>query len=493
MNYELRVWNDAAKMPQIKPQKAKDRLDAIKGAIQTAKDVAGGNWGNADDGNPDILIDTKSDDEGAIVSAKVSFFKVNIRRKSYVPDISNVNALGAQAVPNAARMRILQNYSEATRLLIKMEIKGNLYLPLKGNVAEAAKSMVGNQDNELKKKDTLLLSKWAEVSADADREKHYYRGVVLSILTKAGDFRVVTANNMYVESYVEDYTEGEFGVFELILAQREDANSEFKVDGLSSEEQTVIDQIKGALDSKAAKKAIEVAGTVGSVIGVAASIGGKVVETVEQFTGETEATRWAKYGLKTAGGAGSLVESGASIAKSAKSDDSKTQKAKDISQELKKMTDEVNDDIKDGRATDNKNKGIIPLSELEALYLSWIKADPKRYSEYIKMSPADKRKELEKASQEILDRAAVTKTYELSGTELDKALLALIQSLTAKNAADNSTVDNSTVDTPVVENKIAADNPVENKSDGKLNSANIIAAGLDALAAKKLNGNNDVK
>ena len=104
-------------------------------------------------------------------------------------------------------------------------------------MADAVKGAlnVGNAEGALKaKRNTLLLSKWAaDKPTDVPNEQNqnvqqpYYRSVALSIKTKAGDFRIITAQNMYVESYSEDYSSGEFGTFDLLLKQKiENATAE---------------------------------------------------------------------------------------------------------------------------------------------------------------------------------------------------------------------------------------------------------------------------
>ena len=85
------------------------------------------------------------------------------------------------------------------------------------------------------------MSKWAAAKPEDNEvgEEPYYRAVILSILTKAGDFRVISAKNMYVTSYNETYDDGEFGTFELSLAQKVDLNAQQEttlvVDGLATE------------------------------------------------------------------------------------------------------------------------------------------------------------------------------------------------------------------------------------------------------------------
>ena len=446
MQYELRVWNDPKKVPpRLQPHEAQGRLGSIKDAARSAADLAklsaqrNRQPAPADgNNNPDILIDADGASEDAIKSAEVGY--------------------------------CLEEFTEGNRKftarVIRMKIHGNLYLPLKeSDLAKAAKSMVGiNANDEHKKRDTLLLSQWANVKPPTNPQQNdaqgptYYRGVVLSILTKAGDFRLVTAKKAYVESYSENYAEGEFGTFELTLAERIDSPNEFKVDGLSSETQSVLDQIKGALNSKAAKKfmaAAEVVATAGAVVKVGSTIAKKGIETYEKFHGETELTKRLKYGFDTAGAAGDLAGSGANIAKSIKNDKG-IDKIKNIGDEVSKINDTVNDDVQKGKDTYNRTPSVAEMeaaylgyikkypdaykdyltkdaagkkemlqqfakiNELEGVALGLIKTDPAKYAEYVKASPEDKIKMLDEYAQKAADRAKITKYYEESQIDPDK-------------------------------------------------------------------------
>ena len=211
MEYEFRVWKDAEKVPKLKPEKADDRITAITNT--TASIITG-----KTKGDPDILIDADGAGENAISSAHLSYYNAKIK----------------------------ENGAEVVKRFIKIKINGNLYLPLDNSLSEAAKSAAGlNAGDENKKRDTVLLSKWAAAMPEDDKTKPepYYRGVILWIMTKAGDFRIVTANNMYIETYDEDYKEGEFGTFQLVLMQKMDSSSKFEVAGLGYEKVSKLAQM----------------------------------------------------------------------------------------------------------------------------------------------------------------------------------------------------------------------------------------------------------
>ncbi|MBQ9478496.1 MAG: hypothetical protein IJU71_02995, partial [Selenomonadaceae bacterium] len=265
MNYEFRVWKDQDKMPDdIEAAEAKNRLASIKQDILVKALQKGEDERFA---NPDILIDSDGAAQSPITSADILFELAKVKD------------------PNAA-----DDDEDAKTIVrtVKMHIKGNLYLPLNPSaLGDAVAGLAGRKSkgDENKLRDTLLLSQWAqeEEPALANAAPGYYRGVLLSVLTKAGDFRLVSANNMYVENYTEDYTEGEFGTFELKLAQKIDAQSKFSVDGLSGEKQSIIGQIAGALKSTA-EKVIEVGAKVVEAGSTAIIMGTTVAE---KFTGET--------------------------------------------------------------------------------------------------------------------------------------------------------------------------------------------------------------
>ncbi len=377
MEYEFRVWNNPTKdLSSISPESAKSWLKATADSVAAA-------LGNNNHGNPDILIDTKTLGEGTVALADISY---------------NNEKLKAQ--------------DDNTKRAIKMHIKGNLYLPLEGSLKDAAKAAVGvgNGEASLKaKRNTLLLSQWAAVKPDSNEaNKPYYRSVALSITTKAGDFRVITANNMYVESYSEDYSEGEFGSFELTLKQSLEGNANFKVDGLASEKLTVIDKIGKAID-----KAADVASKIATTAAVAGAIVATTTETVEKFTGETEATRKIKGVSKATASAGKVVKDTGELAKNARAKDFDK-----INESAKNLSDSSNELVRTSKSA-HGNKALS-LSKMEEEYLDWIKANPKEYEKYVTASDSEKRKMLEQAAKEKEDRWYVTKYYEESSINMDK-------------------------------------------------------------------------
>ena len=227
---------------------------------------------------------------------------------------------------------------------------------------------------------------------------------------------------------------------------------------MSSETQSVLDQIKGALNSKAAKKFTETAekvATAGAIVKVGTSIVKKGVETYEKFHGETEFTKKFKHGLDTAGSAGDVMGSGANIAKSIKNDKG-IDKIKNIGDEVSKINDTVNDDVQKGKDTYNRTPSVAEMeaaylgyikkypdaykdyltkdaagkkemlqqfakiNELEGVALGLIKTDPAKYAEYVKASPEDKIKMLDEYAQKAADRAKITKYYEESQIDPDK-------------------------------------------------------------------------
>ena len=362
MKYELRVWLDAKKMPKsLTPEEAKNRLTDMANLTKFEGLARGGDEKRL---NPDILIDADGANQSPITSAVISYDVGEMKFKR------NVNGED-------------KTYKRKVTT-IKMNIKGNLYLPLNPNaVGKAVAGLVGSKGDENKLRDTLLLSKWAAVKPDAPKAEGYLRGVLLSILTKAGDFRLISADNMYVESYSENYKDGEFGTFELKLAQEREAGRVFKVQGLSGEKQSVIDQIKSGVSKAATGVAIAAA-----TAKVAGAVLKKGVETYEKFNGgETEATRWLKFSADTASAAGGLTDA--------------MQK-----KDYKAAGETISERIMTGKDTDH---ALVPLAELEKSLLGWIKADPDRYAKYLKMSENEKRAELQKAADEKYQRITIDK------------------------------------------------------------------------------------
>ncbi|MBQ7198385.1 MAG: hypothetical protein IJS29_03885, partial [Selenomonadaceae bacterium] len=196
MKYEIKVWNVPGNMPtDIQPKNA---AGLIQNIVNDANSVANdlNNVQNALQGNeaqeahdphqPDILIDENGDSEEVIKSVKTSY-------------ITNKDDNGNK----------IQS--------IKIEIKGNLYLPLDGGLAGDAKKLVGLQKGEEnQRRNTLLLSKWASAiqpdpnannnqqhdpnannnqqhdpnANNQNADEPFYRAVAIRIMTKAGDFRV---------------------------------------------------------------------------------------------------------------------------------------------------------------------------------------------------------------------------------------------------------------------------------------------------------------
>ncbi len=369
MKYEFRVWNDQKKMPKVKAEKAAGRLAAIKTAIT----------GDNSKGDPDILIDTKGSGEGAVESIDISFYN-----KTYTADADTAWAL------------------EVTKRYIKMTIKGNLYLPPDTSLTDAAKSLAGvgkNAGDENKLRDLRLLSKWAASKPDnLDEDEPYYRGIIVWIMTKAGDFRVITANNMYVQSYCEDYSSGEMGTFEMELQQKIDIESKFSVDGLKTEPVSFASKVGKAISATA-----DVAAKVGDVGGAVLVAG---VETAEKFTGETELTRKLKKSGEAASSAGNVTKSLKDFDK------------KNMGESIKNVSESTNDLVQKSNAA--HNNAAVTLAEKEKLYLSAIKKDPDAYEAYKNASLEEKDKLLDKAAQKKLDRAQITKRYEESAIDMDK-------------------------------------------------------------------------
>ena len=405
MQYEIRIWKDPTKMPDIQPKEAAGRLEAmVDAAADKMTDIAmaaGGGHFTGKEANPDILIDKNAGGEDAIKSVAISYVTVDV-------DITNIpippplpaviNA--PQNAPRVFASEIKVIGKKKVRV-IKIDIKGNLYLPLKEDgVTGAAKSLVGMAKDENKIRDTILLSKWASVRPEDDAQEHFYRGIIVSVLTKAGDFRVITAKKVYVDSYTENYQEGEFGTFTMSLIEKIDSNADFTVDGLGYEKPSLLDKVKKGIAKTAA------------VVATAGVVGKTVTETVEKFTGETAATRWVKYGFDTAGTAGNIAKN-----------------PKDINTWNK----EVNERIQKGVDT----KEAIPLAKMEAMYLSVLQKDPKKYEAYLKASDAEKYEMLEKASQTLRDRAAITKEMEEETRDYYKK----------ENAKDNTSTGTANLNT----------------------------------------------
>ena len=357
MKYEIKVWKDSSKIPKrLEPEKAANLIDNVKGAIG---DLTGANPN--DNKKPDIWIDEDGGGEDAIKSVKISYLT------------SEVN--------EGDREKLVRS--------IKLEIKGNLYLPLDEGLEGDAKKLIGiNKGAENTLRNTLLFSEWAQVTPAEDRQKHYYRGIVVNVITKAGDFRLIIAKNVYVDSYSEDYKDGEFGTFEMTLVGKVDTLEDFQVKGLGSEKTSTLAKV-----AKVVSKAVE-------VVAVGAQAGKIITETVEKYTGETTATRWLKYGFDSAGTANKIKGSVSNI----KKDPSGVTAAKEITN--------INKDMQERLQTATDNVKDVPLAQMEKMYLSWIQADPGKYEEYKKMNYTQKYAALEQAAKDMKARAGITKDME---------------------------------------------------------------------------------
>ncbi len=236
------------------------------------------------------------------------------------------------------------------------------------------------------------MSEWAQVKPEEDGTKQYYRGIIIKIMTPGGDFRLIKAKNVYVDSYKENYQEGEYGTFEMSLVERIDSNEQFEVDGIGYVEESTLDKVA---------KGVEKAAKVVAGLAVAAQAGKVITETVEKYTGETAATRWVKYGFDSVGTVSGVTSDAADIAKGKK--------------DWKGVSETVSKDIQNLEKQTQKGvdtKEAIPLEQMEKMYLSWIQADPKAYEKYKKMSYNEKYAALKKAAEDMQARAGVTKDME---------------------------------------------------------------------------------
>ena len=331
MIYEIKVWKDETKMPDPEPKEEKSNLTKLVKNAQNAVNnpvaaVVGGGGGNPD--NADIIINKDGAGDDVIKTVRV---------------FTELKKIGTE------------EFSKKIKI-INVTIKGNLYLPLvEGGVTSAIKSLANQAATPIEQQNTLRLFEWAQIQPDAQKKEGYYRGLLINVKTKAGDFRVIRANNIYVESYSENYDEGEFGTFEMNLTQRADVTSEVTIKGISGEKLSVLEQIKGGIDKAADKakagKAAAVIGTVGVVGKVASNIGSQVISTVETFTGETEASRRAKQAMGIISNTADVTSSTGNIVAASKEKD-KNKAAQNIFKELEKMSKNVNDSVKDGYNAD---------------------------------------------------------------------------------------------------------------------------------------------
>lgn len=357
MKYEIKVWKNSGNIPNgLQPAEAANLIENVRDAIGDLTGVAANN-----SKKPDIWIDEDGGGEDAIKSVKISYLTSEVEEND--------------------RKKLVRS--------IKLEIKGNLYLPLDEELEGDAKKLIGiNKGAENKLRNTLLFSEWAQVTPAEDAQKHYYRGIVVNVITKAGDFRLIIAKNVFVDSYKENYTEGEFGTFTLSLVGKIDALADFTVDGLGYEKQSWLNTV-----SKVVSKSVE-------VIAVGAQAGKMITETVEKYTGETTATRWLKYGFDSAGTANKIKGSISNI----KKDPSGITTAKEITN--------INKDMQERLQTATDNVKDVPLAQMEKMYLSWIQADPEEYEKYKKMTYTQKYAALEQAAKDMQARAGVTKDME---------------------------------------------------------------------------------
>lgn len=416
MKYEFRVWNDKAQMPKtFTPRKAKGLLEGINSAINDANAVAAragvpGAQNAQNDNpfkNPNILIDAKCG-EDVITSVNVTFSTSTIE----------------------------EGEVKTTKRLIEIDMSGNLYLPLDTGLEDAAKDMVGlTKGASNKLRDTLLLSKWAAVKPEEanaqqnagagagagagavaaaagqaqEAPQTYYRAVLLCIMTKAGDFRMIAADNVYVDEYTETYHEGEFGTFKIKLKQKIDATSTFTITGLGYEKLSLLGKIG---------KAVEATAKVAAVVGTTAAVAGTVVkattETVEKFTGETAATRKLKGISAATAAAGNTTKNASSLATNIRK--KQYDKLADDTTNLSKSGNEL---VQTSKAA--HGNAAIPLKEMEDNYLAVLKKDPKDYEKYKAANDSEKRKMLEEASAKMRDRLAITKEYEQSTINSNKA------------------------------------------------------------------------
>ena len=177
MKYEIKIWYDPSQMLDIEPQKAANLLQSMANAARTA-------IGRGDNKTNPVAI--------SYITKEVD---------SSVPQPPPPPP--AVPVPNPLAV-VVASLKKKVRV-IKIDIKGNLYLPLEEDgLTENAKKLLGvSKGYENKIRNTILLSKWASVLPENDAREHFYRGIVINIITKAGDFRVITAKKVYVDSYTE--------------------------------------------------------------------------------------------------------------------------------------------------------------------------------------------------------------------------------------------------------------------------------------------------
>ena len=439
MIYEIRVWKDETKMPNPEPKEEKSKLAKIANNVQNVANnpvnavVGGGGGGNLDEA--DIIINKDGAGDDVIKTVRV---------------FTELRKIGNEE--SSKKVKIIQ-----------VTIKGNLYLPIvAGGVTSAINSLANRAATPIEQQNTLRLFEWAQLQPDARKKDGYYRGLLINVKTKAGDFRVIRANNIYVESYSENYDEGEFGTFEMHLTQRTDVTSEVTIKGISGEKLSVLEQIKGGIDKAADKagKAAAVIGTVGVVGKIASNIGTQVISTVETFTGETEATRRAKQAMGIISNTADFTSSTGNIVAASKEKD-KNKAAQNISKELEKMSKNVNDSVKDGYKADTDVQKIQALREkvekLEKTYYDnlskeekdvYARQDDKGKLDMLmkKKEIADKQIEIQKNQSIIEENKRQQEDYErefadyekkqAAADELDKKLKeAILKTLTSDDTS----------------------------------------------------------
>jgi len=482
MQYEIRVWKNQEKMPtDIKASSAKNKIaaegnSALKGAKR---------------GNPDILIDTTVLGENAITTAGVTFSIVTVK-----------NSEG----------------KETKVRTVKMYIKGNLYLPLENT----------STSEENKKRDTLHLSKWAAAKpTDSDvSQEPYYRSVILSIITKAGDFRLISATNMYVESYSEDYEKGEFGTFELTLSQMADLvareqlpATKLKVDGPASMNEDSENEIdKGIATAAAVATTAAAAKTVKDVGNVKKADDKKSDKKVIALVNAPNAPAKKKKAADTNKKAPSnkkvsLPETEKSQGDKIKAapkkskEDLKATAPKKSKENLKATSQQKIDAVKTAKKDPKKEfetleKKYLPLikknpeelqkynkatpaeklkmledkkatfDDMQNNYLLLLKKDPKKYEQYAKANTATKFRMLEKAKQSsetptIKSKPTKTKPEKIALAENKPAEDKPKKSKTKKSKpAENKSAEDKTKETKAKKSKSKKDKPEENLLTG---------------------------
>ena len=121
MKYEIKVWKNSGNIPDgLQPEKAANLIENVRDAIGNLRGVNANN-----SKKPDIWIDEDGGGEDAIKSVKISYLTSEVE----------------------------ENNSKKLVRSIKLEIKGNLYLPLDEGLTDTAKKLIGiNKGSENKEK-----------------------------------------------------------------------------------------------------------------------------------------------------------------------------------------------------------------------------------------------------------------------------------------------------------------------------------------------------